>query len=228
MSAVPDRLRRAALVVAVVTWATMLLVLALSATGAFARGEIEGHTYGQNPDGLAGAFSRVVDTLSYFTVWSNLAVALVFTLVALRPTRSLLQRVLLLDALLMITITTIVYWALLAGGENWSGWTLLTSPLQHAVVGVLTIGVWFAVGPVGWLDWKAAPLAAALPLLWVGYVLVRGEVVSAYPYGFTDVITHGYPAVLTTLAMVLVLGLVIAALFVAVDRRRARTVGSDS
>ena len=126
---------------------------------------------------------------------------------------------LLLDALLMITITTVVYWLVLAPTDTWQGWSLLTSPLQHAVVGLLAVVGWIAVGPRGLLTIDLLPKALVVPLIWIALTLIRGAVIDAYPYPFTDVATLGYPGVLVRLAVILVVGLLIAAGYSALDRR---------
>ena len=216
-----SRTSRMHAVTAAVAWFGVVLVGVLSATGSFAAPEqIEGHLFGHHPSGTAGVFSRVFDTYSYFTVWSNIVVAIAFTLLARRPSsRSVVQRVLLLDALLMITITTVVYWLVLAPTDTWQGWSLLTSPLQHAVVGLLAVVGWIAVGPRGLLTIDLSPKALVVPLIWIALTLIRGAVIDAYPYPFTDVATLGYPGVLVRLAVILVVGLLIAAGYSALDRR---------
>ncbi|MBC9956598.1 Pr6Pr family membrane protein [Yimella sp. cx-51] len=219
------RARRAHLLTAVVAWVGVVLVAVLSATGSFAPPkDIVGHLFGVHPSGFAGAMSRLVDTLSYFTVWSNIVVAIAFTLLARRPNaNSLVQRVLLLDALLMITITTVVYWALLAAKDTWSGWSVITSPLQHLMVGMLAIGSWAIYGPRGWLRFNLLPYALIIPMVWIVWTLSRGMVIDAYPYDFTDVATLGYVGVAIRLVVILAIGMAIAALYCAIDRRRARS-----
>ena len=216
--------QRAHAAVAIVAWFAIALVAVLSAAGQFAQpDEIKGRLFGRHPDGVPGVISRLCDTFSYFTIWSGVVVAIAFTLLALRPgVDSLLHRVLLLDALLMITITTIVYWAMLAANDTWSGWSIFTSPLQHAIVGVLAIGVWLSVGPRGWLTFRLLPYALVIPLVWIAWTLLRGNVIGAYPYDFTDVATLGYGRVAVTLSAILIVGLLIAAGYCALDRMLSR------
>ncbi len=181
-----------------------------------------------HPEGAAGVLSRLADTLSYFTIWSNVVVAVSATLLLARPVRTgLVHRVLRLDALLMITITAIVYQVLLAPAAVVVGWSRLTDPILHVVTPLLTVGVWLVFGPRGWVGARTVPLALVVPLAWVAWMLVRGAVVHAYPYGFANVSELGYPAVAATLAVILVVGLVVASVFwgldVALGRRRRRS-----
>ena len=70
------RRRRAWTVVAAVAWAGFALTLSLSALGWYADSTPEPGVYGETGDGAYGVLQRVPDTLSYFTIWSNVVVAL--------------------------------------------------------------------------------------------------------------------------------------------------------
>ena len=110
-----SRARIAHAVTAFLAWAGVVMTVVISAFGAYERGFWEPHLYGIHPDGAAGVVSRLGDTLSYFTMWSNIVVALSATLLALAPqTVTPARRALRLSGLLMITITAIVYALILA------------------------------------------------------------------------------------------------------------------
>lgn len=207
--------------VAVLAWAGVALVVLLSAIGAYADGGATpkpGHVYGTHPAGAAGALSRVADTLSYFTEWSSVVVGAAFTMLAVGdgPDRRW-RRVLLLDALLMITVTAIVYAVLLAPAEHVTGWSRLTNPWQHIAVPAAALLAWLVVGPRRWFRVRDVPAALLVPLAWVGYMLARGAVIGAYPYAFVDVVTHGYAAVTLTIAAILAFALVVAGMFALLD-----------
>ena len=102
------------------------------------------------------------------------------------------------------------------------GWSLFTDPVLHVVTPLLTLLVWGWVGPRGWLTLRLLPLSLVVPLLWVGWMLARGAVIDAYPYGFVAVNERGYPAALATIGAILVFGLVVAAVLTGVDRFRSR------
>ena len=152
--------------------------------------------------------------------------ALAFGLIARRPGRATRpRRVLLLSALLMITVTAIVYRVLLAPAQVVEGWSVLTNPWQHVVVPLLAVGVWAVWGPRGWVTLPLVPWALLIPIGWTVWILVRGLVVGAYPYGFVDARTHGYARVFTTIGAILLFALAVAAVYWALDalmrRRRA-------
>lgn len=205
----------------------VLLTLAVSVAGGYEGGPPpEPGVYGlRHPDGLAGAWSRGADTLSYFTIWSNAVVAIALGLLAWRPSRSgPVVRVLRLDSVLMITITALVYAVLLAPTDVVTGWSRLTNPWLHMLTPALTVLVWLAYGPRGWITRRTLVAALTIPVAWIVWMLVRGTVIGAYPYAFLNVAEHGYAAVLATLAQILVLGLAIGAAYGGLDallRRRA-------
>jgi hypothetical protein len=162
--------------------------------------------------------------LSYFTIWSNIAVGVAVTLLAMDPDKdTVARRVLRLSSLLMITVTAIVYQVVLAPGIDVEGWSLLTDPILHAVTPLVTVVVWAVWGPRGWITARLLPGALAVPLLWILWMLARGAVVDAYPYGFANVAGLGYAVVARNLTLVLLFALGLAAAFWRLDvvlRRR--------
>lgn len=204
---------------AALAWGGFALVLALSVTGSFAATTAPGNVYGKaHPEGIAGAWSRGSDTLSYFTEWSNVVVAIACTLLAMSVTKDTFwRRVIRLDSLLMITITAIVYAVLLAPTEVIEGWSVITNPWQHIAVPLVTVLVWLIWGPRGWINARVVLASMLIPLAWIVWMLIRGALVGSYPYGFLDAATHGWPSVLTTLGGILIFGVLLALTFWGLD-----------
>ncbi len=216
-------MRVAYVVTAIVAWLGVVITVALSGLGAFEETPVDPGLYGLHPDGAAGVLSRLSDTASYFTNWSNVAVAVAVTLIALHPGRSSgLTRGLWHTSLLMITITAVVYAVLLAPTDTVVGWAQLTNPIKHIVTPALAVLVWLVFGPRGRLSWRTTLAATLLPLAWIMWMLGRGVLVQAYPYGFVNVAVHGYGSVFRTVGAILVFGWVLAALMWGVDAILAR------
>ena len=207
-----------------VAWLGLGMQFVLSATGMYPSTTTIPSAVGyNNPPGAAGALPRIFDLLSYFTIWSNIVVAVLATLLALRPWRdSHLLRVLQLDALIMITVTGLVYAVLLGPTATLSGWQYPANSLLHQITPLVTVIVFLVAGPRGRLAWRTIPEALVLPLVWVGYTLVRGAVIGAYPYPFIDVVRLGYGQVLINVVGIAVFGVIIGAIFVAIDRWLSR------
>lgn len=140
--------------------------------------------------GDAGTMTeRLVRLFSYFTIQSNLLVAVASALLAVRPARSgRVIAVLHLDALLCIAVTGVVYHAVLAEQSL----TLtpsgdLANFLLHTVTPVGAWLVWLLVGPRPRFGGSTVAWSLAYPLAWIGYTFVRGSVTGWYPYPFLDV-----------------------------------------
>ena len=208
---------------ALIAWIGVLLTVILSGLGAYGETTVVPGVYGDHPAGVAGVISRLADTASYFTIWSNVVVAASLTLLVMAPTRDTFWRkVLRLDSLLMITVTAIVYAVLLAPTDVVTGWSRLTNPLLHVITPALTVVVWLAFGPRGWINLRVVLASLGIPLAWMAWMLVRGKVVGAYPYEFLNINEYGGAAVAVTLGQILAFGLLVACIFWGLERVLSR------
>jgi hypothetical protein len=210
--------------VAALVWFSLALNLVITALGVYPATTRTPTLFGYDtPDGLAGALSRVVDFFSYFTILSNIVVAVVLTALArgvARPVR--FWPALRMDSLIMITVTGLVFAIVLAPEAQLEGLEYVTNTIEHYLAPVLTVVTWLVWGPFGWFRLSTVLSAMVLPVLWLGYTLVRGAVINAYPYGFIDAAALGYPTALRNIAGVLVIGIVLALVFLGLDRLRSR------
>ncbi len=172
-----------------------------------------------NAAGVAGVLGRTIDWLGYFTIWSNIIVGVVLTLLAINPRRdSPRLRVLRIDTLMMISITGIVYAAIIAPYVTNRGWEHVSNALLHQITPVLTIIVFVVAGPRGWFEPKKILAALIIPIVYVIYTLLRGAVIGAYPYSFFNVAKYGYTAVLINVVAIAVFGLILAFIYMGIDR----------
>ena len=188
--------------------------------------------YGHYADGLAGAPARLADLLSYFTIWSQIVVGVVMTLLYLNPDRrGKVLRIMRLDSIMMITVTGVVYNLLLGPKFPPVGLSKYSSLFEHTLTPLITIVVFLFFGPRGWFTLKALGSALLLPIAYVFYTLIRGAFLNSYPYGFFDVVTNGYAFVLTFVLGILAAALIVTALFwlidVGLDRNRTVAQGID-
>lgn len=176
--------------------------------------------FGHYADGLAGGPARLMDLFSYFTIWSQIVVGLLATLLFLNPSRdSKWMRIGLVDALLMITVTGIVYNLLLGPNYPPQGLNQISSPIEHTITPILMVLVFIVAGPRGWINAKTIAKALVLPIIYVGYTLIRGVITKTYPYDFFDVITYGYQDVLTFVMVILVASVFVASIYWLIDSR---------
>ncbi|MSO28123.1 MAG: hypothetical protein EXQ60_08745 [Candidatus Nanopelagicales bacterium] len=203
---------------ALVAWCGVLLSFSLNASGYYPPDISTPTVLGNNPVGIDGLVGRLLDWITYFTILSNVIVAIVMTLLFLRPGRdSKLMRVLRLDSLIMIVVTGVIYNLLLGRGVTHEGLDFVSYGLQHVTTPILTVLVWLIVGPRGWINLKVIALALIIPLTWAGFALFRGAVIGAYPYSFVDVATKGLASVLAFIAVIVVVAIILALVLMGID-----------
>lgn len=175
--------------------------------------------FGGHASGLAGALPRVIDLLSYFTIWSQIVVGVVMYQLWRKPNRdSPWFRVFLVDAVLMITVTGIVYHLLVAPTSPPESFNIVSSFLEHTLTPIMTILVWVVAGPRGWFSWNTVVRALVFPISFIGYTLVRGAVIGQYPYDFFDVAAYGLASVMQTVVGILLASLIFLVIYLFIDK----------
>lgn len=159
--------------------------------------------------------------LAYFTVMTNLIVAVLLTGVALGRPAFAAPR-LAAGATLAILLVGVVYHLLLTGLRELSGGDVLADRLLHSVTPLVTPLYWLAFVPRGALT-RRDPLGWALyPLAYFGYALARGAATGRYAYPFLDVRALGWPRTGVN-AVAIALGFMVAGYaMVWLDRRLGR------
>lgn len=201
----------AALVVAGLVIQIVIAVRASATPPNTAAGYLAGATFG----------GRLLRVISFFTIQSNILVAVTAAQLTREPRRDgPIWRVVRLDALLGITVTGIVYSTVLARIHEPQGWEQVsTNTVFHYIVPIMAVLGWLAFGPRPRITGATVLWSLGWPVLWFGYTLVHGAIDGWYPYPFVDVTTHGYARVLlNALAVTAVLGAV-GALYAVGDRR---------
>ena len=209
-------------ITAAVLWIGQILSAILSGTDYYPVNTTDPGLYGDNPLGAAGFLGREIDHFSYFTIWSNLLAAVIFTMLAINPNRTgSLFRVLRLDAIVMMIVTGIVYNALLNTGGH-EGWDFWSNGIQHTWGPILVFVVFVISGPRGWISSSTIFAALILPILWLAYALIRGAVIGAYPYDFLDVNANGMASVLAFVAQIVVFAIVLGYVLLLIDKGMRR------
>ena len=182
----PARARPVHLVVAVVAWAALLLQLVLVLSGSAVLVE-------DDPPGLA---ARVYRFFAYFTIQSNLLVAVVSTVLARDAgLDGRGWRVVRLAGLVGITVTGLVHFFLLRPLLDLDGADWVADKMLHMVVPVLAIAAWAWCGPRPRFVAREAAYALCWPLAWLAWTLVVGRVDGWVPYPFLDADQEGWGSV---------------------------------
>jgi hypothetical protein len=204
---------------AILAWMGVIGSLTVDALGLVIVPQFGPSYFGGHADGLAGSIPRVIDNLSYFTIWSNILVAITTTLIYRNMNRSTQRlKVLRLSSLMMISVTMLVYILILAPDANPQSWNIYTDLLLHYITPPITILVWIFFGPRKWISWKIIFSSLVIPIIYILYTFARGAVIGKYPYGFINVVELGYVGAIVGTGVVLVLGLFIFLVYFIIDK----------
>jgi hypothetical protein len=170
------------------------------------------------------AVARAANAFAFFTIQSNLLVGAATLLLALRLDRSSRAfAVLRLSGLVAITVTGIVFHAVLAQTLDLKSWDAVGNELVHTVVPVMAVVGWLLAGPRGLVSKQIVWLSLIFPGCWLAFTLIRGAIAHWYPYPFIDVTQLGYGRALFNCVWVAVLMLGLAAGAAVLDGRFRRT-----
>lgn len=171
-------------------------------------------------EGQPSTRTTLIRFFSYFTILSNLLVAITVTTLALAKDRdSRLWRVLRINAIVGITLTALVHWFFLRPLLDLHGSDYLADKLLHIVVPVLAVVGWLVFGPRKRVQPSDLLPSAIYPAVYMAWTLIHGAATNWYPYPFTDVGEHGYLIVLLNACGVIALLAVLSALMLFLDRR---------
>ena len=155
--------------------------------------------------------TRLVRYSSYLTIWFNVLVAWsTFTLATGRDRDTRLWRALRLDAVVIATVGGLVHLFFLLPLLDLTGWDYVADKLLHMAVPALALVGWLVFGPRRRAERRDLVPFLVVPVAWLAYTLVRGELVEWYPYPFIDVNEHGYAVVLVN-ALGIAVAMVLAA-----------------
>ncbi len=146
---------------------------------------------------------RTLNVFAFFTVQSNVLVAVTSALLALRPDPGgVVERALRLAALVGITVTGVVFHLVLRQLQDLQGYAAFVDLLLHTVSPVLCVVGWLLLGPRDAIDRRVVAGALVFPVAWLALTLVRGAVVGFWPYPFVDVDDLGIGPVLANCLLV--------------------------
>jgi len=133
---------------------------------------------------------------SFFTIDTNILVALCFTFILLRSNsrigRFFSKATTITAIAVYITIVGIVYNVILRSTWDPQGMQKLVDELLHSVIPLLFILFWLIFVPIEQLKWKNAFPWLIYPIIYMMYAIVHGAITKFYPYPFVDVNELGY------------------------------------
>jgi hypothetical protein len=183
-----------------------------------------GVTVSENPDSSAGELT--LNFFSYFTILSNILVALALTAPVVapnsRPGRWFAGEGVRAAMAMYIVVVGVVYHFLLAPTWNPQGLALLGNSLLHYVMPAAFVLDWLLFAPKGRLNWKDPAKWLVFPLVYGGWTLIHGALSGWWPYPFVDVGALGLGRVLLNFVGLLIFFLIVGLIVVAIDRTFGR------
>jgi hypothetical protein len=164
----------------------------------------------------------------YFTITTNLLVAIVFTGIAAGRS-SFAGPSLVGSATIYILLVGVIYGLLLHGLVELSGGSAVANVLLHMVTPVMVPIFWLFFTPKGRLNGRDPLRWAIYPLGYLFYTLIRGEFTHRYPYPFLNVNELGLTGTLLNAFFIAIAFLAASWLFVWLDSSLgSRPVSTDT
>ena len=163
---------------------------------------------------------------AYFTILTNLLVAVVFTALAVERTPMRASWVV-AGTMLSILLVGIIYALLLHGKTELSGGSAVANVLNHMATPVLVPLFWIIFTPKGQLRWSHPLVWAIYPLAYLAYSLIRGGQTGKYPYPFLDPGLVGWRQTMLSNLAIAVAFLICSYTLVALDHRLGRRLTSS-
>lgn len=195
-----------ATVLALVGWATLALQLYLTVRVNVASGN--------------GLLTGLIRNFSYFTVLTNIIVALVLSapLLPAGSRRWFSRSSVRAATAAYIAMVGILYGLLLRHVWDPQGLQKLADIVLHDAMPVLYVAFWLIFWRTATTSWSVVPSWLIYPLAYLGYCLVHGALTGWYPYHFLDAGALGYSQTLVNAAMITAAFSVLCLIVIAIDR----------
>lgn len=199
-------------IVAILAWAALILQFHLIAS---AQGMV---VPGYEP----GIGARIGNFFSYFTILSNILVALLTTSAIFAAESAwgqfFAKPVVVAAVEVNIAVTGLIYVTVLRPLWHPQGLQYVADAGLHYATPILFTIYWLVLVPKGRLQFADIAAFLAFPIVYGTYTLARGAFVGWYPYPFVSVSDLGYPKTLTNMVEMAVFFAVVGLVLVVVDR----------
>ena len=177
---------------------------------------------------VASLPETIVRFFSFFTIQTNILVAICFTFLWLKPKSKwglFFSKPKNTTAItLYITIVGLVYNAILRFLWAPTGLQKVVDELLHSVIPLLVLLYWVLFVPKKALEFKNIFPWLIFPAVYLVYTLIRGAFFSFYPYPFVDVNLLGYNKVLLNSFFMLLAFLFFGTLFIGIGKLKSNTL----
>lgn len=153
----------------------------------------------------------------FFTILTNILVAVVATVLILSPLHFLASARVRLATATSILMVGIVYSLALRSVWNPTGLQAVVDSLLHDVSPILFLMTWFFCDH-GKLEWRDVFAALAVPIVYLAYAISRGEFDGWYAYWFLDPTQQSLSQLATSCITLVVAFAMVSALMISIDK----------
>lgn len=162
---------------------------------------------------------RIIGFFSYFTIWSNILAGIICLRLWRSNAKSRTLETLATSALIMITVTGLVYNAVLLPAYPPKGWYWLTSSILHVIVPLGYNYAWIKSRPHYFFSVKQSLNILLIPIIYLTYTTIRGRVIKQWPYKFLDMTSEGFVAWLIGVLIIFGFGVGLIAIYSSFNRK---------
>jgi len=157
---------------------------------------------------------------SYFTILTNLLVAVYFTFLSVgkRDSKLINKPGSLTAITIYITMVGLVYQVVLRHVWQPKGLQMIVDELLHTIIPVLVIISWYLYETTRAVNYSQIFNWAIYPLAYLVFILVRGSFSGFYPYHFINVTDLGMSKALINAGFLLLIFIIISALFLFIGK----------
>lgn len=169
--------------------------------------------------------ATLVQFFSYFTILTNILVALACTFKLMpksRYTPFFAKPKIMTAITVYIFIVGLVYNLILRQLWSPTGAQKLVDELLHTVIPLISLLYWLLFVSKQTLQWKNVLPWMWYPFLYLIYILIRGAITDLYPYPFMEVNTLGYTKVIINSILLTVTFLFFSLLFIGIAKILSR------
>lgn len=169
--------------------------------------------------GEAGVTELLIRYFSFFTICTNIIVAVCATALLVRPASHFFSSVKTITAIAVyILVVGLIYNTILRFTWNPVGLQRIVDELLHSVIPVLFLIIWVAFTNKGSLQWKNSFNWLIYPLYYTAFIFVRGYFSGFYPYPFVDVTKLGSERVIINSLGIALLFWALSLLFIGIGK----------
>ncbi|CAL1518992.1 Pr6Pr family membrane protein [Chitinophaga sp. MM2321] len=181
--------------------------------------------------GIAPPVEIIIQYFSYFTILTNLMVAVCCTTLLLRPRSrwgDFFSRQTTRTAITVyIVIVGIIYNLILRFIWEPQGLQRVADELLHLIIPVLFLIYWFLFVPKNKLGWSDCWPWLIYPGIYIVFTFIRGSFSGFYPYPFLDVTKIGFEKALINSAGIAAVFFAVSMLFIALGKWSSKKVVSN-